>query len=377
MLTPRSPLRRSSFLALLLLAVAGGWVAFAGSTGTAPKTAMGTAPETATGTAPETALRSTSGWAGGQTLSLILSAQTRGELLPCGHCRVAAGGLARRSAMIHACRDTADFVIAAEGGDIFRPGGPDPQVDAFLVGMLARLQYSVLGVGDEDLRRGVPYLKELVASHPGLEWVSANILEARTGKPVFAPYVLRRVGPHVIGFTSCLEPELWKEFAAGSPEVEVADPVEKVRELLVSMRKQCQLMVCFVHMRYKPLRSFLVRVDGIDIAVDSHGPRIDNYPRRIGRTRQVFFSGPKGRFINWVDIQVVPQGLTPRAGRTFYLRDGWDEDSTVTRDVLTFLGTREPPDSESEDESTDGERESEDPGATAPQEEPEDSGRPR
>jgi 2',3'-cyclic-nucleotide 2'-phosphodiesterase (5'-nucleotidase family) len=328
-------------------------------------------------------------WQPGRTLSLILSAETRGELLPCGHCGHA-GGIARRAAVIRACRDTADFVIAAEGGDIFRPGEPDPQLDAFLVRILAQLQYSVLGVGDEDLRRGVPYLRELVAAHPGLEWVSANILAADTGKPIFAPYVLRRAGPHVIGFTSCLDPALWKEFAPSAPGVTVADPVERMGEVLASMRKECQLVVCFVHMDLKPLRKLLTLVEGIDIAVDSHGPRVEAYAERVGRARHVFFAGPQGRLINWADVELLPEGPALRASRTIILHGGADEDSTVAREVMSFLGTREAIPSEPEDEretprgeaqdneseSEDLERESGDPRAAA-QEKPAESGRPR
>jgi 2',3'-cyclic-nucleotide 2'-phosphodiesterase (5'-nucleotidase family) len=319
----RQPARRFAAFLLMFLGLGGGWTIMAGSPA---------APQSAPAGQEV------------QHLDLILSAETRGELLPCGHCRVAAGGLARRAALMQACRDTADFLIAAEGGDMFRPGDADPEEDAFLIGLLARLQYSVLGVGEEDLRRGVSYLKGLVAPHAGMEWVSANIVDANTGKPVFAPYLLRRAGSTVVGFTSCLEPELWKEYAADSPELKVADPVEKVAEAVAAMRKECQLVVCLVHMRTMPLRSFLVQVEGIDVATDSHGPRIEHYPQRIGEARMVFFAGPRGRFVNWVDVELLPEGPNLRAGRTHYLKDGAPEDSTITREIHAFLGTREPRD---------------------------------
>ncbi len=286
----------------------------------------------------------------GRNLNLILSTATRGELLPCGVCRVAAGGLPRRAGLIEACRDTSGFVLAGEGGDVFRPGGADPQVDGFLIKMLDRIGYSAMGVGEEDLARGGPkYLKELVADYPGLEWVSANIVDAKSGKPVFAPYATRRVGSVVVGFTSCLEPALWQEHAARHPEVRIEPPLITLARLMPEMRAHCQLIVGFIHMDVIPLRELLSELEGIDIAVASHGPRIKNWPTRMGTTRQLFFAGRRGRYVNWSNVELSPGKATPYMGRSIYMRELVPEDSTITREIMAFLGTREPSQEEPED----------------------------
>ncbi len=279
-----------------------------------------------------------------QSLNLILSTATRGQMLPCGHCKLKAGGLARRATIIAASRDTADFVLVADGGDLLLPGEADPQVEAFLVQMHARLGYSVLGVGEGDLRRGVRYLEDLVAPHPELEWVSANILDAASGEPLFRPYVLKPAGEVVIAFTSVLEPELWaEEDAAQHPEIAVAPPIAALTALMPTLKRESHLVVCLAHERFLAIRDLAAGVEGVDIIVAGHGPRVDNYPQRFGHARQVFFGGVEGRFLNWSNVHIGPDLADPLNGRTFYLLDGTPEDSTIARDVLAFFGTREPP----------------------------------
>ena len=289
-----------------------------------------------------------------RSLNLVLTAATHGEMLPCGHCRLAAGGLARRAALIEASRDTADAVLAADGGDLFRKGGPDPQVDAYLLGQLVRLGYTALGVGEEDLALGAGYLAERARAEPGLVWVSANVVDAATGKPLFAPYVVRPAAGARIGFTSCLEPKLWEGLPRHAPEVAVLEPVAALAAVVSAMRRECDLVVCLVHTRYLPLREILSRVEGIDIAVMSHAPRVENYPQRIGNTRQVYFAGSDGRFVNWMHVELGPDGAALGAGRTYYLIDGAAEDSTVAREILGFLGTREAPAADDVDEEEEG-----------------------
>jgi 2',3'-cyclic-nucleotide 2'-phosphodiesterase (5'-nucleotidase family) len=278
-----------------------------------------------------------------QFVNLILSAATKGEMLPCGVCKLKAGGLGRRATIIQASRDTADFVLAGDGGDLLLPAGPDPQVESFLVGMHAKLGYSVLGVGEEELKRGARYLDELVAPHPGLEWVSANILDAATRKPVFKPYVLRRAGKWVIGFTSVLEPEVWQKHAETQPGITVEPHLESLMRMMPRLRSECDLVVCFAHTRYLAVRDIAGMIEGMDIVVASHKPRVEYYPQRIGFAKQVFFGGTDGRFLSWSNVRFDAQGADPLNGRTFYLLDSVADDSTVVGEVLSFLGVREPP----------------------------------
>jgi 2',3'-cyclic-nucleotide 2'-phosphodiesterase (5'-nucleotidase family) len=277
-----------------------------------------------------------------ETLNLIMSAAVHGEMMPCGHCASVAGGLGRLYALIEACKDTADHVLVADGGDLLPAGDPDPQVERFLIDMMTRrIGCTVFSVGEFELTRGERYLRDLVAGHPGVDWVSSNIVDRATRKPRFAPYVTRRAGRVTIGFTSVLDPELAPKGL--DPGMEVAAAAPALQDVLDQMRSECDYVVCFVHTRMKPLRMVLDSVTGIDIAVSSHDKRIENYPTIIGNARHVFFAGPDGRFQNWANVVIEPDKAPyMQAGRTLQLGEGAAEDSTVTHEVRKFLGTDSP-----------------------------------
>jgi 2',3'-cyclic-nucleotide 2'-phosphodiesterase (5'-nucleotidase family) len=291
---------------------------------------------------------------GEESLNLILSAASFGEMLACGHCKSKAGGLARRATLIQACRDTADYVLVGDGGDFLRRGGPDPQVDRFLVDMLVRrLHYTVFGIGELELSRGEPYLRDLTHDHPEVDWVSANILDKKTGKPRFAPYVTRRAGRATIGFTSVLEPSLAPARLDSALVVAPAGPA--LQNAVDAMHAdKVDLVVVFGHLRHMPLRELLESVTGVDIAVSSHANRIENFPSRIGEVTQVYYGGVDGRFQNWANIVITPKEVFTYGGRTFYLLDHVPEDSTVVRELTAFLGTDSPAD-DAEPERGEGE----------------------
>ena len=289
-----------------------------------------------------------------ESLNLILSAAGYGEMLPCGHCTSKAGGLARRATLIAACEDTADHVLVADGGDFLRKGGPDPQVDKFLVEMLVRrLHYTVFGIGEIELGRGESYLRELTQGLSGVDWVSANILERATKQPRFKPFVIRQAGRAKIGFTSVLEPSL--KLAGGDTALVVADPASSLQDVVDQMRSECDLVVVFGHLRHIPLRTLLESVTGVDIAVSSHANRIENFPMRVGEAKQVFYGGVDGRFQNWANVVITPREVFTHGGRTFYLLDHVPEDSTVVRELTAFFGTDQPSGGDGDDDNAERE----------------------
>jgi 2',3'-cyclic-nucleotide 2'-phosphodiesterase (5'-nucleotidase family) len=279
-----------------------------------------------------------------ETLNLILPAAIHGEMIPCGHCATLAGGLGRLAGLIQACKDTADHVLVADGGDLLPAGDPDPQVERFLIDVMTRqIGCTVFSVGEFELARGEKYLRDLTAGHPGVDWIAANIVDRVSRKPRFSPYAIRRAGQVTIGFTSVIDPDFAPQGL--DPGTEIAVPEPALQDVLDQMRSECQYVVCFVHTRMKTLSRVLGAVTGVDIAVSSHDKRIENYPTIIGNARHVFFGGPDGRFANWANVVLEP-GKEPymQAGRTLRLGDVAPEDSTVANAVRAFLGTDAPAD---------------------------------
>jgi len=277
-----------------------------------------------------------------ESVNLIATQSIAGELIPCDTCKFGAGGLPRRAAFIQSCRDTADHVVVVDAGNFRRPGEQaDLQHDRFQLEEMVAMGYQVFGVGEHDLRHGIDALRELFA---GIEapLVSANILDAASGEPVFAPYQILRVGPIRIGFTGCLGVAAWEEYQAAVPEVRVGDPLAIMPAVLAEMQPLCDLVVCFCQIHQIRLRGVLQALEGIDIAVAARRPKPQWYPRRLDTVEQVFYSSFSGKMVCWSRIEAYPGRAVLYGGKVHHMTFGIDEDAEVRRRVYEFLGQEDP-----------------------------------
>jgi hypothetical protein len=278
------------------------------------------------------------------SLNLIMTQSAEGELTPCGTCGHGSGGLARRAAFIQSCRDTADYVLLADGGNFRTLGGlADQERDRFLLEIMEELGYTTIGIGEKDLRFGVDALRELFAGC-SIVPVSANIVDAASGEPVFAPYHVVEVGPISVGFTGFLEPQIWAPYQELVPDVRVVEPVAALAPVLAELDARCELVIAFCQAHYVRVRPVLEQLEGLDIALLALRPPPRNYPRRIGSVEQVFYSGYGARFVTWSRIEVRPGEARIRAGKMHTMMIGSPEDAEIRRRVSEFLGIEDPGD---------------------------------
>src|SRR5262245_7658258 len=122
-----------------------------------------------------------------------------GQLLPSR----AGGGLRRvaaRVAQVRRALGPDEALLLLDGGDWFQ-GTPEGRVDggAAFLGLLQRLGYDGLAVGNHELDHGVQHLEELLAG-ADLPALCANVFDPRTGEraPFGAPYrIVERGGVRI------------------------------------------------------------------------------------------------------------------------------------------------------------------------------------
>jgi 2',3'-cyclic-nucleotide 2'-phosphodiesterase/3'-nucleotidase len=116
------------------------------------------------------------------------------------------------------------------------------------VAIMNALGYSAMAVGNHEYNFGLGVLRE-AEKQAKFPFLSANTLDARTGKPAFAPVVKYKVGPltvAIVGFTTPLVPS-WEE-PANYAGLRFEDIVATAKTVIPDLRRKDKVDVVLVAM---------------------------------------------------------------------------------------------------------------------------------
>lgn len=207
-------------------------------------------------------------------------------------------GLVRTASLIHAAREQATNSVLVDNGDLIQgsPLGDYMAAKGLKAGdvhpvyqAMNTLDYSVGNIGNHEFNYGLDYLHKAL-SGAKFPYVNANVLDAKTGKPLFTPYhienksVKDRDGkPHTlrIGYIGFVPPQVmvWDK-ANLTGKVTVEDITESAKKWVPEMRKQgADLVIVIPHSGlsaepYKAMAEnsvyYLSQVPGVDAIMFGH-----------------------------------------------------------------------------------------------------------
>lgn len=171
---------------------------------------------------------------------------------------------------------------------------------------MEQMGFQAVTLGEKEFLHGLDFLKKRIADHPGL-FVSANVLDAATGKPLAQTHVLRTYpDPKSPGKTirvaitglmgTDVVPELNSYLGGDASKVRVADPAATAQDLIPKLRQQADLVVMLAHTGMEAGRQLATAVTGIDLMVLGHVPGIyfNETPNVNGAT--LVSSGDRARY---------------------------------------------------------------------------------
>ncbi|GKW17255.1 2',3'-cyclic-nucleotide 2'-phosphodiesterase [Pectobacterium carotovorum subsp. carotovorum] len=207
-------------------------------------------------------------------------------------------GLVRTASLIHAAREQATNSVLVDNGDLIQgsPLGDYMAAKGLKAGdvhpvyqAMNTLDYSVGNIGNHEFNYGLDYLHKAL-SGAKFPYVNANVLDAKTGKPLFTPYhienksVIDRDGkPHTlrIGYIGFVPPQImvWDK-ANLTGKVTVEDITASAKKWVPEMRKQgADLVIVIPHSGlsaepYKAMAEnsvyYLSQVPGVDAIMFGH-----------------------------------------------------------------------------------------------------------
>ncbi len=258
-----------------------------------------------------------------RSLSVIVSCDTAGWIVPCGCSSKQAGGLLRRATYAQGIRNSSDVLLADAGG---APGGTSPydraKFEAVLRGEV-EMQTVAHNIGASEAELGTQALREL-AEKTKAPLVSSNVRD-EDGKDLATTHRLVAVGTRRVAVLGVLSPK----FARSGLRVD--DPAESVLRLIPTLKGQFDLLLVLAYLPEDELEAFVARVPEADLVVG--GPtRQSIAPRRTGPTTWAATTN-KGKFL--VHLQQTTRGAA-WDGQIVELSQDFADDATQTANLKRF-----------------------------------------
>ena len=167
---------------------------------------------------------------------------------------------------------------------------------------------AALNVGDRDLAAGLDTLKSL-AKKAKFPFVSANLLDAATKKPIFPAFQIAEVAGTKIGFVGLLSPKsLPAPAVAVDRSYEVADPAVAVKDAVAAAKKAgARYVVLLSQLRPDELEPVIAAAPDIALVLGSQLPQRQEF-LGITAERPHAESYTKGKYLGVVVLHVQPSG---------------------------------------------------------------------
>ena len=185
-------------------------------------------------------------------------------------------------------------VVLVDDGGFFPDDDLHKDVSWFLMDAMQLLHTDAVGMSEHELRFGLGYLKAQV-KRSQLPLVCANLLEAKSGKPVLAPYVLKPVGTVKVGIFSLMSNTV--DLGPSKDSLRVEDPTVAAKRAVGELRKKGATVVILLSQLGKVESEDLVSaVDGIDAVMVGHNVPLLQKGRLV-RNTVACYGGEQGQYI--------------------------------------------------------------------------------
>jgi hypothetical protein len=227
-----------------------------------------------------------------------------------------------------------DAVVVDAGDwapDMGRPA-EEPKL-AFLLEMMNLMGYDALGVGERELGFGVETFKALAAKSKA-PVISSNLIDKKTGKPVFKTFTVVKKGNLKVGIFSLIGPKIDLPPSAGDAFT-VDDPIATAQAMVAQLRKQADVVVLLAHVGRVEGEDLAAQVPGIDVVVLAHHPGFVAQGRRVNNTITVA-SGEQGQNVGVTLLTMDGKKVADLASETRILMPEVGDNADVAQRTKAF-----------------------------------------
>ena len=202
-------------------------------------------------------------------------------------------------------------MLLLDAGDLFfkKFSAPIPENERKSVSEKAHLilksfelmDYHAIGIGDDDLSLGKKFLLEL-SRMANVAFLSSNLIDEDSGKPLFQPYLIREVNGLRIGIFSLLSPGTFLTPSDSRKRgLIIRDPVETAQDMIKELGPKTDLIILLSHQGYPKDVELAHKVSGIHIVSGGHsGVDLNNPP--VIKNTLIVQNLPKGMYARKLNL---------------------------------------------------------------------------
>lgn len=182
------------------------------------------------------------------------------------------------------------------------------KVTAFgIVESYSRIGYDAVGIAREDLIAGLDFFRQL-SDASSFPWLSANLVDINTNKPLFNPSVIIQKGNISIGITGLTAADLYVKFKA-EDNAAILPWQEVLPGIATELEKKCDIVILLSNLSAKDNLAITELYPDIDIIIQAGVNSANKAPQLLNRTL-ICQTGNQGKQIGIMNInwQNAPWG---------------------------------------------------------------------
>ena len=162
--------------------------------------------------------------------------------------------------------------------------------------------YDAVNVGEKDLTMGLKFLSE-VSPKAKFSFVSTNLVDKKTGKYIFKPYVIREIAGLRVGILGLLSDQFNPTLQEKNPGVNIIEPVAALKATMKGLRDDCDLIVVLSQLGESKDKKLAREDHDIDLILGGGGESRRAVMERENET-PIYRLEPRGGYLGRVDYSL-------------------------------------------------------------------------
>ena len=163
--------------------------------------------------------------------------------------------------------------------------------------------YDAVNVGEKDLTMGLKFLSE-ASQKAKFPFISANLVDKKTGKCVFKPYVIKEISGLRIGIVGLMDDQFNPTLQEKDPGLNINEPLSALKAAMKGLEEYCDFIVILSQLGESRDKKLARDNRGIDLILGGGGESKRVVLERVNGTA-IYRLEPRGGYLGRMDYSLV------------------------------------------------------------------------